>query len=125
MALPPTGASRVTSRDIDLPVVKYPAQGPVFISVQAWRDAITILCERYHNVAQESRHSSGEKSTHSAFISTLEGNVLSIENRHFVGDDAVDVVPDGSERTQQALAGAYSPGAPYGAAMSVVASEAC
>jgi hypothetical protein len=58
-------------------------------------------------------------------ISTLEGNVLSIENRHFVGDDAVDVVPDGSERTQQALAGAYSPGAPCGAAMSVVASEAC
>jgi hypothetical protein len=89
-------------------------------------DGAHLTCERYHANGSESRHGSGGKSTHSAaVIITLEGNAVSIENRHFVGNDAVDVVPDGSERTQQALAGAYSPGAPCGAAMSVVASEAC
>ena len=96
---------------------------------------LQLLCERYHNNESESRHSNGDKSTHSAVISTLEGNVLSIENRPFVENDAVHVVPDDSERTQQALAGADSPAASSSAAMpaqirrfeakSVVASEAC
>jgi hypothetical protein len=35
-------------------------------------------------------------STHSAVINTLEGNVRIFENRYFVADDAVDIVPDDS-----------------------------
>jgi hypothetical protein len=56
-------------------------------------------------------------STHWAVINTLERNVLPIENPYFVVDDAIDIVPDDSKRTQQVLAGAHGPGARCGAEM--------
>jgi hypothetical protein len=94
-----------------------------------------ILCERYHNMERSLDTAPAESQHTRRSAARLRNNVLSIESRHLVGNDAVDVVPDDSERTQQALAGAYSSGAPCGAAMpaqirrfkakSVVASEAC
>jgi hypothetical protein len=68
------------------------------------------MSQSLDTAAAESQHSR-PSSTHSAVINTLEGNVLSIENRNFVVDDAIDIVPDDSNRTQQVLAGAHDPGA--------------
>ena len=48
---------------------------------------LPLLWERYQH--WKSRHGSRWKSTRSEVISTFEGNILLIDNRHFAGNDAL------------------------------------